>query len=220
MVTYPLPATTIPPKLIYETQSTIMSLFLTRMGYPRHMLHSVVYTPAEIGRIGMWHLSHKQGMQQTLQILRHLQAKSTNGTLYTLTIDQYQIYMGIQQPILEQTKHIPWIPTGWITLIHEFLHVTNSRICLKEPWTPPQWCKQDQCIMDDALESAPPEHLETINSMQMYMQVFMLSKICKSNGTHIQASAIDRSATPSSSPLTGHTNPHLQRRCETYGPQW
>jgi len=33
-VTYPLPATNMPPEQIYATQKTATSLFLTRMGYP------------------------------------------------------------------------------------------------------------------------------------------------------------------------------------------
>jgi len=136
MVTYPLPATNMPPSKIYDTQCSVTSLFLTRMGYPRHLPRCIVYAPETVGGLGMRHLGYEQGMQQTLQLLRHLRANTTNGKLYSFTIDQYQIYARTHQPILEDTKDISWILKGWISSIHEFLHTTNSQILLQHSWTP------------------------------------------------------------------------------------
>jgi len=53
MVTYPLPATNMPPSKIYDSQCSVTSLFLTRMGYPRHLPRCVVYAPETIGGLGM-----------------------------------------------------------------------------------------------------------------------------------------------------------------------
>jgi len=136
MVTYPLPANNMPPNKIYPTQRTVTSLFLTQMGYLRHILRCVVYVPDTIGGLGMHHLGHEQGVQQTLQMLWHLRINSTNGQLYAFTIDQYQIYASIRHPILEDTKEITWIPHGWISSIRQFLHTTSTTICLQNPWTP------------------------------------------------------------------------------------
>jgi len=127
-VTYPLPATTMPPDAIYKTQLTVTSLFLSRMGYPRHLPRSIVYAPETIGGLGLRHLGHEQGVQQTLQLLRHLRANSTNGQLYNITIDQYQINAGTQRPILEDTRPIPWIPEGWISSICAFLYTNNCQL--------------------------------------------------------------------------------------------
>jgi len=54
----------------------------------------------------MHHLGNEQGVQQTLHVLRHLHANSTNGKLYSITIDQYQNYASIQQPIMEDSNSI------------------------------------------------------------------------------------------------------------------
>jgi len=102
-VVYPLPATTMPSDKIYATQTTVTSLFLARMGYPRHIPRSVVFAPESLGGLGLRHLGLEQGVQQTLQLLSHLRQKSTNGTLYLLTIDAYQVYAGISHPSLEDT---------------------------------------------------------------------------------------------------------------------
>jgi len=200
-VTYPLPATNMPPSKIYDTQCSVTSLFLTRMGYPRHLPCCVVYTPEMVGGLGMCHLGHEQGVQQTLQLLRHLRANSTNGKLYSLTINQYQIYAGTQQPVLEHTKAIGWMPKGWISSIQEFLHFTNSQIILQCPWTPTNQRTHDRCIMDNAMQQFLDTHLETINSVCMYLRIFMLSDITKSNGKMLMPSVIDGSAKPITSPL-------------------
>jgi len=200
-VSYPLPATNMPPDAIYATQSTVTSLFLTRMGYPRHIPRSVVYAPDSVGGLGMRHLGHEQGVQQTLQLLRH-PPDSTNGKLYELTIDQYQIYVGIRHPILEDTKEIPWIPHGWISSIRQFLHRNSTSICLQNPWTPTERHVNDRCIMDDAMRQLPNTTLKTINSVRMYLRVAMLSEICDTNGNTILNHMLDDNATPFPSLLT------------------
>ncbi len=187
---------TMPPHLIYATQSTITLLFLSRMGYQWHLPWSIMYAPESVGGIGMCHLRHKQGVQQTLQLLQHLRSHSTNGNLYMITIDQYQIYTGIANPILEDTQHLPWMPEGWISSICTFLHTANSQIILQNPWTPTLHCTYDWCIMDDAITCLLTSQLETINSVWMYLKVSACSEITESNGHNLHTSMLDGTATP------------------------
>jgi len=94
-VTYPLPGTTMPPTAIHATQCTVTSLFLMHMGYPCHLPQYVIYAPETLGGLGLWHLRQEQGVQQTLQLLWHLWANTTNRKLYAMMINQYQIYAGM-----------------------------------------------------------------------------------------------------------------------------
>jgi len=55
--------------------------------------------------------------------------------------------------------------------------------------------------MDDAIKSVPESHLETINSIRMYLHIFMLSDITDSNGKVLLPSFLDGSTNPSTSPL-------------------
>jgi len=132
------------------------------------MPQSVVYAPELVGGLGLQHLSAKQGIQQVLHLNKHLQAATTNGKLYTMTIDCYQLMSRISTPVLEDTRPILWLLDGWISCICNFLHTTNSKICLKTPWTPLPQRAYDKCIMDNILRSVPPDKAEMINNVRIY----------------------------------------------------
>jgi len=71
-VSYPLPATNIPPDKIYQMQLRVTAQFLNKMGYPKHLPRAVVYAPIEVGGLGFRHLGYEQGIQHVLQLVKHL----------------------------------------------------------------------------------------------------------------------------------------------------
>jgi len=93
------------------------------------------------------------------------------------------------------------MPKGWISSIREFLHITNSKILLQHPWTPTDQRTHDRCLMDDTIKYLPVSHLETINSIRMFLCIFMLSDITDSNRKALLPSILDGSASPATSPL-------------------
>jgi len=107
-VSYPLPATTMPPTKLYQLQSPATSIFLTKLGYPRTFPRAVTYAASDRGGLGFRHLGHEQGVQKCLQILKHIRAKTTIGRAYEITLHHYQLTSGLSQPILENTRPIPW----------------------------------------------------------------------------------------------------------------
>jgi len=186
-VTYPLPATTMPPTTIYKTQVAVTALFLNKMGYQRHMPRAVVYAPATVGGLDFRHLGFEQGVQQTLQLVKHLQVASTNGVLYHSLIDAYQIHSGIAQPILEDTRTLPWSSPSWMTSIRQFLHSTGTNILLQNPWVPRPRRINDRNIMEDALEFLPTNtNLCALNNVRLYLHVTFLSEITDASGTFIR----------------------------------
>jgi len=80
------------------------------MGYPTHFPRAIVYAPIEVGGLGFCHLGHKQGVQNVLQLVKHLRAMTLNGELYRMLIDTYQIMAGSVRPILEHTAPFSWCP--------------------------------------------------------------------------------------------------------------
>jgi len=70
-LSYPLPATSIPPNKLYQIQSKATAAFLSRMGYPCTFPRAVVYAMIQHGDLVFQHLGHEQGVQQTLQIIKH-----------------------------------------------------------------------------------------------------------------------------------------------------
>jgi len=55
-VTYPLPATNIPPDKLYQMQLRVTAQFLNKMGYPIHIPQAIVYVLIEVGSLGFRHL--------------------------------------------------------------------------------------------------------------------------------------------------------------------
>jgi len=127
-VSYPLPASSLQPDLIYQSQQAATLWFLLHMGYPCTLPRRIVYAPSSIGGLGFIHLGFEQGVQQVLQLLHHLQANTSNGQLYSILISSYQLHAGIGHPILEDTWPLPWSPSGWLSSIREFLYSFNSQV--------------------------------------------------------------------------------------------
>jgi len=220
-VTYPFPATNISPSLIYNTQCTITFLFLTQMGYPWHIPQSIVYAPETLGGLGLCHLGQEQGVQQTLQLLWHLWANTTNGKLYTITINQYQLYAGVQQPILEDTKPIPWMPAGWISSICDFLYTTNCKIRLQLPCTPTPRQMHDWCMIG-ALWMIPwlASWAHTLKPSIVSACIFMClccEKFQSQMAVNYPPAYLKELLTPLAPNLPGHTNHYLPKSHGTYG---
>ena len=106
-ISYPLPASSMWPDLIYQSQQAATLWFLLCMGYPCTLPRSIVYSPSMVGGLGFIHLGFEQGIQQVLQLICHLRANTSDGQLYSILISSYQLHVGIGHPILEDTQPLP-----------------------------------------------------------------------------------------------------------------
>jgi len=170
-VSYPLPATNIPPDLLHRHQAKATTAFLAKMGYRRTMPRAVVYAPKALGGLGFRHLGFEQGVQQTLQLIKHLRANNTNGALFNLAINTYQLHSGFARPILEDTRHCPWNSTGWMSSLRQFLHTTGSQIILDQPWKLPSRRQHDRYLMDDIsqIRLSISRELQRIQNIRLYL---------------------------------------------------
>ncbi len=109
-ITYPFPATVLPLPIMEKAQLMTTPLILSKMGYNRNMPKAVVYAPSTHGGLGFKHLHTKQGLQKVLQLLKHLQTRTTLGKLLDITIKVYQIQAGTKNHILEDTTPLSWMP--------------------------------------------------------------------------------------------------------------
>jgi len=182
-LSYPLPATSIPPIKLYQIQSKATAAFLSRMGYPRMFPRAVAYASLQYGGLGFRHLGYEQGVQQTLQILKHIRTGTTTGTLYDITIQHYQLLSGFSTPILERTGMIPWSPAPWVDSIRGFLHHINGQIILSKPWMPRPRRQYDVAIMEDiwALHLPKAKAIQ-INSVRTFLKINFLSEITDHSG--------------------------------------
>jgi len=188
-VTYPLPASVIPPGKLHDAQSSTTTAFLSKMGYARTFPRAVVYAPKTRGGLGFCHLSAEQGVQKALQVLKHLRADTTTGKVYQTLINHYQLNAGFSTPILEHTIAAPWSTAYWIDTLREYLNQTGGQIILQNAWTPKPRRSHDQAIMEALLEAnlkLSPHELKIINNVRIGLQATMLSDIVNAAGTHIR----------------------------------
>jgi len=78
----------------FGNAETVTSLFLSCLGYSCNMPRSIVYAPKSVGGLSLCNLGVEQGIQ-VLHLLRNLCANTTNGKLYTMITDSYQLFTGL-----------------------------------------------------------------------------------------------------------------------------
>jgi len=206
-VSYPLPATNIPPELLHRHQAKATTAFLAKMGYRRNMPRAVVYAPKAIGGLGFRHLGFEQGVQQTLQLIKHMRANTTNGALFQLAINTYQLHAGLSKPILEDTRPCPWIPARWFNSIRQFLHTTNSQVILDKLWTIQHRRHFDRHLMEEFIQcNLTTRELQLINNVRLYLRVTTLSEISNHSGTHVLQQYMQY---PNLETPFQHTYPHV-----------
>jgi len=90
-IAYPLPATSKKPTANQGTQDTVTTVFLSCMG---NFPHSATFAPANLGSLGLCHIGYKQDVQNTLFLIKHIHAQTTNGTiLWILLTNNTQEYL-------------------------------------------------------------------------------------------------------------------------------
>jgi len=187
-VSYPLPATFMPDKLLDATQTKVNSLFLNRIGYPRTMPKAVTNAPNTHGGIGMMVLSNEQGLQKCIQILKHIRADTATGKMIQILIDYYQLHVGISRPVLEDTTPIPWSAALWLDNARQYLHRIHGGIILQRPWLPTMRREGDRCIMDDVLAlPLTPHDAININNTRLYLRVSTLAEITSHDGLSLRS---------------------------------
>ncbi len=207
-VTYPLPASVIPPDKLHDAQCSTTTAFLAKMGYPRTFPRAVVYAPHAKGGLRFCHFSVEQGAQKVLQVLKHIRANTTTGTIYTVLINHYQLTAGIADPVLENPILIPWSSAYWVDTLQAYLNHTKGKILLHNPWTPPKRRAHDQFIMEAILRAnltLTTHEQKILNNVCICLQANTLSDIVSHTGTHIRTECLHQEHPPNT---RQHENPN------------
>ncbi len=189
-LTYPLPATWLPDIFLDRIMKLSTSTILNKMGLHRNLPRQVVFAPRHAGGFGLSHLSHEQGAQKILMLLRHLRAKTPLGTAMETLIRTYQLWAGIRNPILSDTQPCVWIPDRWISHLRNIMHTQRIKI-VYDAWTVQPLRHNDRFLMEDIIElNLPRNKLEQLNACRMYLQVTTLAEVTDHTGQNILPQAI------------------------------
>jgi hypothetical protein len=156
-------------------------------------------------------------------LLRHLRADSPQGKLFRITIDWWQLVMGVSYSLLEHPAPImPHQATHWLSALRPFLQQLQALIhILGIVETLPQPLREaDVILMDEvlALPSLSRPHLLAFNRCRLFCGVAYLSEVSTAHGTAIARDAWDGSRPRCSpllwpyQPMTGPKSLHVQRR--------
>jgi hypothetical protein len=85
-MTYALPVSHHLPKHLYKAQSAASRATLMKLGFNRNTPSRVVFGPSRYGGLGLRNLAVEQGISQIELLVRHIRAKSTQGTLLRITL--------------------------------------------------------------------------------------------------------------------------------------
>jgi len=107
-----------------------------------------------------------------------------------ILIRQYQMWAGLQRPILVDTRPCPWIPDRWLSRIRRTLREHRIQIQY-EAWTIPALRHQDVFIMEAIEDLAlSVSQMEQINACRMYLKVTTLAEITDHTGTLLLPQAL------------------------------
>jgi len=181
-ITYPLPATWLPDQFFEKLHRLSTSTLLNKMGFHKNLPRCLVFAPRTVGGIGLCNLQYEMEIQQVLILLRHMRAQTPLGHTFEILIRQYQLWAGIQNPVLVDKTPCPWVPDKWLSRLRRTLQTHNIKI-LHNSWTIPPLCHHDVFIMEAVLDlGLSVLQLEKINVCRMSLQVTTLAEITDHTG--------------------------------------
>jgi hypothetical protein len=183
-ICYGMSATTVPEKILLQSQRTLSNAMLAKLGYNRHTPSAVAYAPEHFGGIGLYNLSVEQGIAHATFVAGHIRANTDVAKTIHILLESYMIQTGtIQNPFVD-TIHISYSPAPWIDTLKNFLHESSLSITIPQLHCPKLLRLHDQPIMILAMKHYhTTQKLEAINRCRLWLQVTSIAEITTIDGT-------------------------------------
>ena len=189
---YSLGTTTLSQKQLEAIQTSATGSFLSKMGFNRHFLRSVVFGPSELGGIALCHIPTEQGIHQILYILEHVYNTTIAGQLIMMAVQYTQLEAGTKALILTDTNpDISYVTASWVTSVRDFLRNNQISLEFSESWNCNLSRQGDGFLMDIFRQSGQFSLLDLrhLNAIRLYLQVTTISDITSADGTAITKEA-------------------------------
>ena len=126
----------------------VMGPCLSAAGYSSKMPRAVVFGPSTYGGM-QWEtpLSILLTSQLTM-LIGSIRLDDIIGKLILIQLEWIQLVSGLGTPILEYTKIIDYIPSGWIQNLHRLLVETGLQVKIDNSWRATKRRVKDDIIME------------------------------------------------------------------------
>jgi hypothetical protein len=165
-----------------------------KLGFNRNTALAITHGPARYGALGLRNLPVEQGIAGIMILIRHLRARTHQGSLILISLAWWQLVSGLSTPLLEDptvpfpydTPHLLSAHRAFLANIGGSLHVVDL---LDTQPTPLR--QADICIMDVVarMPAYKPAAQAAFNRVRIYFGVTYLSEIVTAEGSSIARDA-------------------------------
>jgi hypothetical protein len=189
-ITYSSSTTSLTEEQCSQVEKIIKPSLVKKLGLPDTFPNLMLYGDKYFGGVGILQLFAEQGsMNQTLSIMRHIQAKSTLGDQILIALRHYQNQAGISKCVLSDTIPLPHMSIPWFDTFRQYLDNINGRLELTQSWQLKPQRAHDTFLMENFLnlKTFTPKEMKILNACRMYYQVTRLSDITTPDGSRLMA---------------------------------
>ena len=212
-IRYPLAATAMTTQQSEEVDKSFRKHVLGKLGVVRTAPGTAIYTPIELGGIGLQKTEINQTIDHIKMIIQHGHTDSITGKLIRNTLEQIAIESGLgKSPFYADLTRVNYLTDNtWIE--------NTIRSCQKYGITIessmkgiPKWTDRDEMIMDKAVQHLKGAALKTFNKVRLYLQVATTSDIANADGKCIDREILRGKRSTSPSPSTqAYKWPHIPK---------
>ena len=170
---------------VQKIKQCVVGPCLAAAGYCSKMPRAVVFGPSKYGGMD-W--DNPEGIlvyEKIKALIGSIRLQDVVGRLLVIQMTWLQLHAGISTQILEYTKRLEYLPTGWIMNIHEYLVHSRIKIKLYGAWVPTKQRHEDRIIMDYVLHHTPPKMWGGINRCRLFLQGTTFADITTLDGQKI-----------------------------------
>jgi hypothetical protein len=135
---YPLPCTTLTPAQCKQIQAPALAALLPKLHMNQHSPHTVVFSSAAYGGLGLPDLYTDQCFGQLTLFIGHIKLKDENGQLILSLISHQQLFLGSSTSIfkLPFKTYQKWVDPNWVISIWWFTSSISLILDVENQWLP------------------------------------------------------------------------------------
>ena len=135
-ILYVVAATNFTREQCHNLQRIITPILYNAMQVQRNASRVPLFTPKCLGRYGIIHIFHLQGIEKVNFFIMHQRFRDTTGRLIEIGTRYTQLEIGTSQSFwtMSYSKNCEFITETWTTHIWEYLHHCGVKLIDQEQW--------------------------------------------------------------------------------------